>query len=261
MEKFGFGDLTGIDIWEDKRAILPGREAKRSRYNQPWYTGDTVNVGIGQGLWTVTPLQLAQAISILANKGEKKIPHFLRSKAKAVVIKSLSNINSEESSTTFENKNIVTEIVSETVEFEDKQPIVLKDYKNWNIVLDAMHNAAQKKYPAFQGARYDAAGKSGTAQLISKKQDEEYDAKAIKEKQRNNAMFVVFAPYENPEIVVSVVVENVLEGGGGFNAAPVARQVLDQYFGDREIISTDKSKHPQHTNVYGQRRQVLCVLL
>ena len=254
MEKFGFGDLTGIDIWEDKRAILPGREAKRSRYNQPWYTGDTVNVGIGQGLWTVTPLQLAQAISILANKGEKKTPHFLRSKAKAVVIKSLSNINSEESSTTFENKNIVTEMVSETIEFEDKQPIVLKDYKNWNIVLDAMHNAAQKKYPAFQGARYDAAGKSGTAQLISKKQDEEYDAKAIKEKQRNNAMFVAFAPYENPEIVVSVVVENVLEGGGGFNAAPVARQVLDQYFGDREIISKDKSKHPQHTNVYGNKK-------
>ena len=117
-----------------------------------------------------------------------------------------------------------------------------------------MHNAAQKKYPAFQGARYDAAGKSGTAQLISKKQDEEYDAKAIKEKQRNNAMFVAFAPYENPEIVVSVVVENVLEGGGGFNAAPVARQVLDQYFGDREIISKDKSKHPQHTNVYGNKK-------
>jgi penicillin-binding protein 2 len=114
-----------------------------------------------------------------------------------------------------------------------------------------MHNTAQKKYPAFKGARYDAAGKSGTAQLIAKKQDEKYDAEATKERQRNNAMFVAFAPYENPEIVVAVVVENVLEGGGGFNAAPVARQVMDQYFGDRVIISTDKSKHPQHNNVYG----------
>ena len=256
MEKFGFGDLTGVDIWEDKRAILPGREAKRSRYNQPWYTGDTINVGIGQGLWTVTPLQLAQAISILANKGQKKTPHFLRSTAKAVDIKPLNEEGSPEAKIASENKsiNIVTKMVNENVEFEDKQPIVLKDYKNWNIVLDAMHNAAQKKYPAFQGARYDAAGKSGTAQLISKKQDEEYDAKAIKEKQRNNAMFVAFAPYENPEIVVSVVVENVLEGGGGFNAAPVARQVLDQYFGDREIVSTDKSKHPQHTNVYRNKK-------
>jgi penicillin-binding protein 2 len=255
MERFGFGDLTGVDIWEDKRAILPGREAKRSRYNQPWYTGDTINVGIGQGLWTVTPLQLAQAISILANKGQKKTPHFLRSIAKAVDIKPLNEEGSPEDKMTSENKsiNIVTKMINEKIEFDDKPPIILKDYKNWNIVLDAMHNTAQKKYPAFQGARYDAAGKSGTAQLISKKQDEEYDAKAIKEKQRNNAMFVAFAPYENPEIVVAVVVENVLEGGGGFNAAPVARQVLDQYFGDREIVSTDKSKHPQHTNVYNNK--------
>jgi penicillin-binding protein 2 len=256
MERFGFGDLTGVDIWEDKRAILPGREAKRSRYNQPWYTGDTINVGIGQGLWTVTPLQLAQAISILANKGQKKIPHFLRSTTKAIDVKSLNEEDSTENNVTPDNKsiNIVTKMVTETVMFEDKPPIVLKDHKNWNLVLDAMHNTAQKKYPAFQGALYDAAGKSGTAQLISKKQDEEYDAQAIKEKQRNNAMFVAFAPYENPEIVVAVVVENVLEGGGGFNAAPVARQVLDQYFGDREIISTDKSKHPQHTNVYGNKK-------
>jgi penicillin-binding protein 2 len=255
MEKFGFGDLTGVDIWEDKRAILPGREAKRSRYNQPWYTGDTINVGIGQGLWTVTPLQLAQAISILANKGQIKIPHFLRAKAKAVDINPINNRDSAENSANpeHENMNIVTKMVNEKVTFEDKPPIILKDYKNWSIVLDAMHNTAQKKYPAFQGARYDAAGKSGTAQLISKKQDEEYDAKAIKEKQRNNAMFVAFAPYENPEIVVAVVVENVLEGGGGFNAAPVSRQVLDQYFGDREIISVDPSKHPQHTHVYNNK--------
>jgi len=251
MEKFGFGDLTGIDIWEDKRAILPGREAKRSRYNQPWYTGDTVNVGIGQGLWTVTPLQLAQAISILANKGQKKIPHFLLETAKAVTIEPLNEKSAAENNSI----NIVTKMISEKVLFEDKPPIVLKDSKNWNLVLDAMHNTAQKKYPAFKGARYDAAGKSGTAQLISKKQDEEYDAKAIKETQRNNAMFVAFAPYEKPEIVVAVVVENVLEGGGGFNAAPVARQVLDQYFGDREIVSSDENKHPQHSNVYGNNKK------
>jgi penicillin-binding protein 2 len=257
MEKFGFGDLTGVDIWEDKRGILPGREAKRSRNNQPWYTGDTVNVGIGQGLWTVTPLQLAQATSILANKGQKKIPHFLRATTKPVGNGSLNEEGIVQENITPKNKgmNIVTKMVTELVVYEDKPPIILKDDKNWNLVLDAMHNAAQKKYPAFQGASYDAAGKSGTAQLISKKQDEEYDATAIKERQRNNAMFVAFAPYENPEIVVSVVVENVLEGGGGFNAAPVARQVLDQYFGDREIISTDKSKHPQHTNVYGNHKK------
>jgi len=257
MEQFGFGDLTGVDIWEDKRAILPGKETKRSRYNQAWYTGDTINVGIGQGLWTVTPLQLAQAISILANKGQKKIPHFLRSTTRPVDKSTLDEENLAQSNDTVvnNNANIVTEMVTEAVKFEDKPPIVLKDNNNWDLVLDAMHNTAQKKYPAFEGARYDAAGKSGTAQLISKKQDEEYDATAIKEKQRNNAMFVAFAPYEKPEIVVAVVVENVLNFGGGFNAGPVARQVMDQYFGDREIISTDKNKHPQHTNVYGIGRK------
>ena len=258
MERFGFGELTGVDIWEDKRAILPGRETKRSRYDQPWYTGDTINVGIGQGYWTVTPLQLVQAISILANKGQIKIPHFLRSITKTVDKNYLNEIDLTQDNMTTINKNtdLVTKMVTEIMEFEDKPPIILKDHKNWALVLDAMHNTAQKKYPAFKGARYDAAGKSGTAQLISKKQDEEYDAKATKEKQRNNAMFVAFAPYETPEIVVAVVVENVLEGGGGFNAAPVARQVLDQYFGDREIISTDKSMHPQHTHVYGNKKEI-----
>jgi penicillin-binding protein 2 len=253
MEKFGFGDYTGVDIWEDKRAILPGRETKRSRYNQPWYTGDTVNVGIGQGLWTVTPLQLAQAISILANKGEIKIPHFLRKTTELVDSNSTTkeNANNNTSINNQADTKTTTKAVTKAVEYEDKPPIVLKDNKHWNLVLDAMHNTAQKMYPAFKGAHYDAAGKSGTAQLISKKQDEEYDAKATKEKQRNNAMFVAFAPYENPEIVVAVVVENVLNFGGGFNAGPVARQVLDQYFGNRKIISTDKSKHPQHKNIYG----------
>jgi penicillin-binding protein 2 len=252
MEKFGFGDYTGVDIFEDSRAILPGRETKRNRYNKPWYTGDTISIGIGQGYWTVTPLQLAQAISILANKGEIKIPHFLRSTAELVS----ENIQEEGSNTdevikTGGDVNIVTKMITKMTEYDDKPPIILKDNKHWNLVLDAMHNTAQRAYPAFQGTHYDAAGKSGTAQLISKKQDEKYDAESTKEKQRNNAMFVAFAPYENPEIVVSVVVENVLEGGGGTNAGPVARQVMDQYFGDRNIISTDKSKHPQHTNVYG----------
>jgi penicillin-binding protein 2 len=252
MEKFGFGDYTGVDIFEDSRAILPGRETKRNRYNKPWYTGDTISIGIGQGYWTVTPLQLAQAISILANKGEIKTPHFLRSTAELVSQNTQKeSLNTNEVIKTGSNVNIVTKMLTKMTEYDDKPPIILKDNKHWNLILDAMHNAAQRAYPAFRGTHYDAAGKSGTAQLISKKQDEKYDAESTKEKQRNNAMFVAFAPYENPEIVVSVVVENVLEGGGGTNAGPVARQVMDQYFGDRNIISTDKSKHPQHNNVYG----------
>ena len=251
MERFGFGDYSGIDIYEESKATMPSVSWKRDRYNQPWYTGDTISVGIGQGYWTVTPLQLAQAISILANKGEIKIPHFLH----ATTQLSKSNTVDKKNTNNNELLNIDAKRTNKRGEEEEKPPIVLKDNKNWNLVLDAMHNTAQNKvataYHVFKGSHYDAAGKTGTAQLITKKQDEKYDAKATKEKQRNNAMFVSFAPYENPEIVVAVAVENVAKGGGGTNAGPVARQVMDQYFGVRQIISTDKSKHPQHSNIYG----------
>jgi penicillin-binding protein 2 len=252
MEKFGFGDLTGVDIREDNRGILPSVEAKRRRYNQPWYKGDTISVGIGQGYWTVTPLQLAQAISILANKGQIKIPHFLQATSMLVTNDNVNETSSSGKANTTSLDNMTVKMITEMIEYEDKPPIILKDSKNWNLVLDAMHNTAQKKVSAFKGSRYDAAGKTGTAQLITKKQDAKYDAKATKEKQRNNAMFVAFAPYESPEIVVAVAVENVLDGGGGANAGPVARQIMDQYFGDREIISKDKSQHPMHDNIYQQ---------
>ena len=107
-------------------------------------------------------------------------------------------------------------------------------------------------YSAFKGSKYDAAGKTGSAQTANIAQDEEYDAKKVQESKRDNAMFIAFAPYENPEIVVAVAIENVAKGGGGTNAGPVARQIMDQYFGDREIISTDKLKHPHHDEVYQQ---------
>ncbi|NQZ81487.1 MAG: penicillin-binding protein 2 [Colwellia sp.] len=247
MERFGFGDYTGIDIYEESRAILPGREMKRVRYNKPWYTGDTISIGIGQGYWTTTPLQLAQAISILANKGEIKVPHLLKSTTELQVI--TDDETGISSSTSVTNE----------LDYVEKPPIILDQPENWDLVLDAMHNTAQKKgataYNVFKGSKYDAAGKTGTAQLVGKKQDEKYDAKLVKERQRHNAMFVSFAPYENPEIVVAVAVENVIKGGGGTNAGPVARQIMDQYFGNREIISKDISRHPQHDNIYGVNKK------
>ena len=241
MEKFGFGEYTGIDIHEESRAIMPSVEWKRARYNQNWYTGETLSVGIGQSFWTVTPLQLSQAVSILVNKGEIKVPHLL--KATKEVITNPENEGSQE--------QLITEY-----EIDEKPPIVLSDKKSWEIVLDGLHNTVQKLgatgYNAFKGSKYDAAGKTGSAQTANIAQDEKYDAKKVKENKRDNAMFIAFAPFESPEIVVAVAIENVAEGGGGANAAPVARQIMDQYFGDREIVSTDKSKHPLHDNVYQQ---------
>ncbi len=226
MESFGFGEYTGIDIdiHEESTAIMPSVAWKRARYNQPWYTGDTVSVGIGQSYWTVTPLQLAQALTTLVNRGERNIPHLL---------KAIREVTTDE-------QGQVSHVKKE-VDYEAQAPIVLNESKNWDIVLSTMHSTAQKvgatAYSAFKGSKYDAAGKTGSAQVARIKQDEKYDAKKTVESKRDNAMFIGFAPYSAPEIVVAVAIENVAKGGGGTNAAPVARQIMDQYFGDRVITS------------------------
>ncbi|NQY63013.1 MAG: penicillin-binding protein 2 [Alteromonadaceae bacterium] len=255
MEKFGFGDYTGIDIHEESRAIMPSVEWKRARYNQPWYTGETLSIGIGQSFWTVTPLQLGQAISILVNKGQIKIPHFLKTTTE-LVTKSAGNDHPEETDNIINNKQPEYSKVTQVI-YENKPPIILKQNKNWDLVLDALHNTAQKPsataYTAFRGSRYDVAGKTGSAQTANIKQNEKYDASKTVESKRDNAMFIAFAPYENPEIIVAVAIENVAKGGGGANAGPVARQIMDQYFGKRVVISQDKSKHPHHTNIYGKK--------
>lgn len=241
MEKFGFGDYTGIDIHEESRAIMPSIEWKRARYNKSWYTGETLSVGIGQSYWSVTPLQLSQAISILVNKGRIKVPHLLKATSEVSAIDDGSG----------QQQPLITDYV-----VDEKRPITLKDPASWDLVLDGLHNTVQKfgatGYTAFKGSKYDAAGKTGSAQTANIAQDEEYDAAKVKESRRDNAMFIAFAPFENPEIVIAVAIENVAEGGGGANAAPVARQIMDQYFGDREIVSKDKRKHPHHDNVYHQ---------
>ena len=247
LEKFGFGDYTGIDIHEESRAILPSVGWKRARYNKSWYTGETLSVGIGQSYLTATPLQLAQATSILVNKGQVKIPHLLKATSQTQLVAVNNNDKFEKVITTQE------------IPVDEKPPIVLKQEKHWDIVLDAMHKTAQRfgatAYTPFKGTKYDVAGKTGSAQVASIKQDEKYDAKKTKENKRDNAMFISFAPYENPEIVVVVAIENVAKGGGASNAAPVARQIMDQYFGDRVIESTDKSRHPNHSKAYIQKNR------
>jgi len=250
MEKFGFGDYTGIDISEESSGILPSIAWKRARKNKSWYTGETLSVGIGQSYWSVTPLQLAQAVSILVNKGKINIPHLLASTTVA------AQNNTTQIDGILSTQEVPNEIVAdnktdlaknkkpdntELIVYEEKAPIQIKKPINWDIVLNAMHNTVQKPratgHPAFLNNHYDAAGKSGTAQVANKAQNTKYDASKVKENKRNNAMFIAFAPYKSPEIVVAVAIENVSVGGGGTNAGPVARQIMDQYFGDRQFSS------------------------
>ena len=238
MEKFGFGDYTGIDIYEESDGILPSAQWKRARYNQPWYGGETLSVGIGQSYWLVTPLQLAHATSILVNRGEIKVPHLVNSIHQPIP-KDKLNINGENlDKESTDETELNTSVNNESLlDFSPKPPIELKNPKNWQYVLDGLHNTVQKfgatAHNAFKGSNYDAAGKTGSAQVASLGEDEEYDASKVQENQRDNAMFIAFAPFDNPEIVVAVAIENVAKGGGATNAAPVARQVMDQYFGDR----------------------------
>ncbi|MCE2593584.1 penicillin-binding protein 2 [Motilimonas cestriensis] len=216
MKQFGFGDYTGIDIAEETTAVMPSRGWKRARFNQPWYQGDTISIGIGQGYWTATPIQLAQATANLARRGEVIVPRLL--------------------------KSIRTGSGSFEVPPDHKAPIVLNNESYWQVALDGMYGVVNKKTgtarKAFADTEYKAAGKSGTAQVVNMKEDEVYDAEKLAEHHRDNAMFVAYAPFENPEVVTSVVVENA--GGGSSHAAPVARAMFDAYFAGKKAADEAK---------------------
>ncbi|MCF6437081.1 penicillin-binding protein 2 [Pseudoalteromonas sp. MMG022] len=207
MDQFGFGDLSGIDIHEETTAILPTVDWKRARFKENWWPGDTISVGIGQGYWTATPIQIANSLSILVNRGAHRQPHLVQ------VARQEENI-----------KQLFT---------EEKPPVQLKNPRHWQIALDAMHNTVKKTtgtaHKAFQGVTYDPAGKTGTAQVVSIAQGEKYDAKKLKERHRDNAVYTGFAPFDDPQIVVAIIVENQKAGGGSI-AAPIARQIMDYYF-------------------------------
>ncbi|WP_143870089.1 penicillin-binding protein 2 [Catenovulum sediminis] len=206
MTRFGFGELTGIDIHEETSATMPSRDWKYGRFRQPWYAGDTVSIGIGQGYWTATPLQLATATSVLGNEGQYYEPKLLKATR--------------------------TQTGELPIPAQDRRPVEIENERNWQIIKTAMQGVVEKPtgsgFAAFKGVNYEAAGKTGTAQVIAIAQDEEYDAEAIEEKYRDNALYVGFAPVAEPRISVAVIIENA--GGGGKNAAPVARAMMDYYF-------------------------------
>lgn len=206
MMKMGFGERTGIDILEESSANMPSRGWKRARHNQPWYPGDTVPLSIGQSYWTTTPLQLAVASTPLLNKGMLARPHLVTAFGAA------------------------DKVDPYDVALQPALPVV--NEKNYDIVMDTMYRTVSTiqgtAFNAFKGATYSSAGKTGTAQIVSIAQDAKYDADAIDERLRDNAMYMGYAPATDPSILVVVALENA--GGGGSNAAPMARQLMDYYF-------------------------------
>lgn len=209
MNAFGFGLPTGIDIREETEGIMPSREWKQKRYKKPWLQGDTISVGIGQGYWTATPLQVAKALAVLINNGKVNTPHLMKG------------------------------IEGSTFK-PYKDPLLYPDIEEpqegyWALAKRGMYNVINANNgtgrKAFANTNYHVAGKSGTAQVFSLKENQTYNAKELTKELHDHAWFIGYAPYENPKMVVSVILENA--GGGGSNAGPVVRKIMDYYLNIR----------------------------
>lgn len=208
MTLFGFGDYTGIDIHEESRGNMPTREWKLARHKNPWYKGDTIPVGIGQGYWTATPMQIAKATSVLIKEGNVTAPHLLRA--------------------TIENGEAFdTRVLSDYVTYP---PIANVPKRYWDLAKEGMRLANHGKKGtarrAFAGTPYMTAGKSGTAQVFGLAEGQEYNAEELAEHLRDHALFTGFAPINKPEVIVTVVLENA--GGGSSHGAPVVRRIFDK---------------------------------
>ncbi len=207
MSNWGFGETTGMDVGEETKGIMPSREWKKRVRKEIWYPGETVSVGIGQGAWSASLPQLANAAAMLANGGRR---YPLR------LVQALGD---------GETRHTLA------IEKSAQQPDISHP-EYFQLVRQAMSDVINgprgTARAAFKGTRYMAAGKTGTAQVKSYAQDEKYDATKVEEKFRDNALFLGFAPYDKPRIAVAVLVENVI-GGGGSAAAPIARRVMDQW--------------------------------
>ena len=217
MNQFGIGQKVSLDMFEESAGLMPSREWKRATRRQAWFPGETLILGIGQGYMQSTPLQLAQATALIASKGKWNRPHL------AKTIEGVPPVD------------------------PDPMPdIVLRDPSNWGKVNHAMqqvvHGARGTARVAGVGAQYLIAGKSGTAQVVAIKQGEKYDRSKVQERHRDHALFVGFAPANNPQIAVSVMIEN--GEAGSRVASPVVRSVMDAW-----LLGEDGKLKPEYASV------------
>ncbi|MGZ8952181.1 MAG: penicillin-binding protein 2 [Methylobacter sp.] len=209
LQHFGFGEKTGIDLSGEKPGLMPSREWKRSQRNQSWYPGETLITGIGQGYLQVTPIQLAKATATLANKGKVVTPFLV--------------------------KNTISPDPTEPDVENPPSNITIKP-ENINSIISAMVNVIHDPHGTAKGIskdiNYQIAGKTGTAQVFNIKQDAKYNENDIDFKLRDHALFISFAPADDPKIAVAVIVEN--GGHGGSVAAPIAGQVIKQFLREQQ---------------------------
>jgi len=215
MTRIGFGAPTGIDIEGERGGIMPSPQWKKAafprREQQVWFPGETVIVGIGQGYWTATILQLAKATALLATRGQHFRPRLVRA-----LVDSATGVVEE-------RKPVAL------------PPIELNRRENWEVIVNAMvavtSGSRGTAVRASRGARYSIAGKTGTAQVYSIGQTERYNEKTIAERLRDHALFIAFAPADRPALAIAVLVEN--GGAGSAVAAPIARAIFDAYLAEK----------------------------
>jgi penicillin-binding protein 2 len=208
MKPLGFGQITGIDVNGEVRGVLPSTDWKKNAYKRPeqkkWYAGETISLGIGQGYNNFTMLQLAQATATLANGGLKYKPKIVIATQDALT----------------RATHPIPSVAPENLGFSPE---------NVTVVRNAMVGVTKEgtSVRSFTGAAYVSGGKTGTAQAVGIGKNEKYDARRLDEHQRDHALYIAFAPADDPKIALAIVVENA--GFGSDSAAPITRRIFDYW--------------------------------
>jgi penicillin-binding protein 2 len=214
LSEFGFGTLTGIDVAGELAGLMPNREWKRKARNQAWFPGETLIVGIGQGAYLATPLQLAVATAAVANHGAVIRPRVARAAQ------------------------------APGSEVEEPLPalthrIELGDTHQWDQIVESMAKVVEAGTARrIRSPDYRIAGKTGTSQVFGLGQGQTYNAARLPKHLQDHALFVAFAPVEDPRIALAVIVEH--GGGGGATAAPIARRVLDAHLARSHLVGSER---------------------
>ena len=207
LSQFGLGQSTNLDTVGEVKGLLPSQAWKRAARGEPWYPGETVITSIGQGYMLTTPLQLAVMTSYIANRGQTFQPRFVRA------------------------KRDVGSIRFEAIEPKALPEVKVNNFTYWAAIeqamVDVVHAPNGTARRVGQDAPYQFAGKTGTAQVFTIGQDEEYDEETTPKHLQDHALFISYAPVNKPRIAIAVIVEN--GGSGSSAAAPVARKVMDAY--------------------------------
>ena len=222
---FGLGAKTGIDLPGEATGIMPSRTWKKENRNASWFNGDTINMSIGQGFMLSTPLQLAVMTARIASKGKIIEPR---------LVKSVGGIDL---------------VPAKTKQIKEIDP------KYWDYIHDSMkgvvHSARGTATSINRGLTYTMAGKTGTAQVVSISADEDYDKSKLIKRQWDHALFIAFAPFDDPQIAIGLIVENGEHGSSA--AAPIARSVIDAYLQANSKISSIPNDALKGLNVYANQ--------